>query len=144
MRLSSFSDYSLRVLIYLAVKGENLSTVAEIADKYQISKNHLVKVVHNLSSIGMIESFKGKGGGILLTISPERINIGKLIKDLESDSKLVECFGEDGQCVIKPTCKLKGILKTAERRFYEALSEFTLADIVSNKQKLKESLSISS
>lgn len=142
MRLSSFSDYSLRVLIYLAVKGEDLSTVAEIADKYHISRNHLVKVVHNLSTMGLIESFKGKGGGILLSLSPERINIGKLIKDLESDSKLVECFSDDGNCIINPTCKLKGILKTAERRFYEALSEFTLADIVSNKYKLKESLSI--
>lgn len=142
MRLSSFSDYSLRVLIYLALKGEDLSTVAEIADKYQISKNHLVKVVHNLSTIGLIESFKGKGGGILLSLPPENINIGKLIKDLEHDSKLVECFGEDGQCVINPTCKLKGVLKVAQRRFYETLSEFTLADIVSNKSKLKESLAI--
>lgn len=143
MRLSNFSDYSLRVLIYLAIKDKELSTVAEIADKYQISKNHLVKVVHNLSTSGIIESFKGKGGGIYLSLPPEQINIGKLIKNLESDSKLVECFGEHGQCVINPTCKLKGVLKVAERRFYETLSEFTLADIISNKNKLKEDLAIS-
>jgi len=142
MRLASFTDYSLRVLIYLAIKGEERSTVSEIADKYQISKNHLVKVVHNLSTIGIIVSFKGKGGGITLAYSPEKINIGKLVKDLEDDSFLVECLGPNGTCIINPSCKLKNALKIAEQSFYKTLEEFTLADIIINKSKLSNLLDI--
>lgn len=130
MRLASFTDYSLRVLIYLASKRDERSTVSEIADKYQISKNHLVKVVHNLSTMKLIDSFKGKGGGILLSVPPEKINVGKLIKKLENDSSLVECFGENGNCILNPTCKLKFALREAQDQFYETLEAYTLADIV--------------
>lgn len=136
MRLASFTDYSLRVLIYLAIKGDERSTVSEIADKYKISKNHLVKVVHNLSSMELIESFKGKGGGILLAKSPDHINVGSLVKTLEGQSYLVECLGPNGECVISPSCKLKSILKVAEKSFYDTLENFTLADLVTNKKKL--------
>ncbi len=142
MRLASFTDYSLRVLIYLAIKGEKRSTVSEIADKYHISRNHLVKVVHNLSSMGIIDSFKGKGGGICLCTSPEKINIGLLVKELESDSALVECLGLNGRCQINPSCKLKKALKLAEQNFYETLENFTLADIVTNKKSLSASLGL--
>ncbi len=142
MRLASFTDYSLRVLIYLAMKEQDRSTVSEIADKYQISKNHLVKVVHNLSTMGLINSFKGKGGGITLALPPEKINIGKLIKELESDSLLVECFGSNGLCKIDPSCKLKGLLKNAEKSFYQSLENFTLADILTNRNKLMDSLEL--
>lgn len=143
MRLASFTDYSLRVLIYLAIKGEQRSTVSEIADKYQISKNHLVKVVHNLSRMGVIDSFKGKGGGVCLSTSPEKINIGLLIKELESDSFLVECFGPNTNCKINPSCKLKSVLKVAETNFFATLENYTLADILTNKRKLSSSLDIS-
>ncbi|MCO4795435.1 MAG: Rrf2 family transcriptional regulator [Bacteriovoracaceae bacterium] len=142
MRLSSFTDYSLRVLIYLAIKGEERSTVAEIADKYQISKNHLVKVVHNLSSMGVIDSYKGKGGGICLSSSPDKIVIGKLIKKLESESYLVECFGPSGNCTINPSCQLKKALAQAEQEFYKSLNQFSLADILSNKSRLVKDLSL--
>ncbi len=142
MRLASFTDYSLRVLIYLALKDNERSTVAEIADRFQISKNHLVKVVHNLSSMEFIASYKGKGGGICLSHEPEKINIGKLIKELESDSNLVECFGPNGQCKINPTCKLKGILKVAENSFFNTLEQYTLADLMTNKDKLSQSLEL--
>ncbi|EQC47115.1 Rrf2 family transcriptional regulator [Bacteriovorax sp. Seq25_V] len=140
MRLASFTDYSLRVLIYLAIKEEELSTVAEIADKYQISRNHLVKVVHNLSVMEIIKSYKGKGGGIALLVPADKINIGDLVRKLERDSKLVECFGSDGSCIINPTCKLKKALMQAEQSFYKTLQEYTLADIVSNQTKLAQIL----
>tara|TARA_R110002049_G_scaffold98125_4_gene238851 strand:- start:950 stop:1387 length:438 start_codon:yes stop_codon:yes gene_type:complete len=142
MRLASFTDYSLRVLIYLALKEDERSTVSEIADKYQISKNHLVKVVHNLSSMGMINSFKGKGGGLTLSQKPEKIIIGHLIKKLENESHLVECFSPSGNCIINPTCQLKKALALAEKNFYNTLNEFTLADITLNRSNLKNVLSL--
>lgn len=142
MRLASFTDYSLRVLIYLAIRGEERSTVSEIADKYQISKNHLVKVVHNLSTMGIVDSYKGKGGGISLSISPEKIHIGKLVRELEGDSYLVECLGPNGSCKINLTCKLKGALKRAQDSFYEVLDNYTLADITTNKVKLSIDLNL--
>ncbi|POB13537.1 Rrf2 family transcriptional regulator [Halobacteriovorax sp. DA5] len=138
MRLASFTDYSLRVLIYIALKGDERSTVAEIADKYKISRNHLVKVVHNLSSMGIIDSYKGKGGGITLSTAPGQIVIGNLVRQLEEDSPLVECFGNSGNCIINPTCKLKSALIIAQNKFYEALNEYTLDDLISNKAKLVE------
>lgn len=136
MRLASFTDYSLRVLIYLALKDKERSTVSEIADKYGISKNHLVKVVHNLSSLGIINSYKGKGGGITLSVAADKIMIGKLVKELEKDSHLVECFSPSGKCVINPSCRLKKALKLAEQQFYATLDEFTLADILTNRSRL--------
>ncbi len=142
MRLASFTDYSLRVLIYLSLKEDELSTVGEISQKYKISKNHLVKVVHNLSKMGVIDSYKGKGGGISLSTSAEKINIGKIIQELEKESYLVECFGDSGNCIISPSCKLKGALKDAEKKFYETLYQYTLADIANNKKKLMHDLSL--
>ncbi|MFG1481559.1 Rrf2 family transcriptional regulator [Halobacteriovorax sp. HFRX-2_2] len=136
MRLASFTDYSLRVLLYIATKGDERSTVGEIADKYKISRNHLVKVVHNLSSMGIIDSYKGKGGGITLSSAPDQIVIGNLVRELEADSPLVECFGSNGGCIISPACKLKGALMIAQNQFYEALNAYTLADLLTNKDKL--------
>ena len=142
MRLASFTDYSIRVLIYLGIKGDELATVSEISKKYDISKNHLVKVAHNLSKMGLIHSFKGKGGGIRLAQGPESMNIGKIIQDLEKDVVLVECFGINGQCKLNPVCKLKAALSVATRSFYKSLESYTLADMIKNKTALKSSLSL--
>lgn len=142
MHLASFTDYSLRVLIYLGLKENQRSTVAEIADKYQISKNHLVKIVHNLATINLINSYKGKGGGIILAIPPEKINIGKLVKKLEKGSPLVECFSDSSNCKIDSSCKLKRALRLAEQQFYKSLEVYTLADIISNRYKLASDLSL--
>jgi len=140
MRLASFSDYSFRVLIYLALKGEELSTVSEISDKYHISKNHLVKVVHNLSILGLIKTFKGKGGGMRLASEPSNLNIGTILKKLESDSLLIECFSNEGNCVLEPSCKLKKVLKEAQASFYATLSSYSLEDLIVNKRFLETSL----
>lgn len=136
MRLSNFTDYSLRVLIYLALKRDQRSTVEEIAKKYQISKNHLVKVVHNLAIIKLINSYKGKGGGISLALPPEKINIGKLIYKLEENSYMVECLSSSGNCKIDSSCKFKLALRLAEQQFYKSLEVHTLMDFVCNKNRL--------
>lgn len=137
MRMTSFTDYSLRVLIFLALKGDERSSVAEIADKYHVSKNHLVKVVHNLSKLGFVTSFKGKGGGLILAIPSHELNLGKLISALEGRSNLLECFSDSGACVINPVCSLKVILQKAEREFFKSLETYTLEDLVRNKSKLR-------
>ena len=92
MRLTAFSDYSLRVLMYLGAHDDRLATVGEVAAAYAVSDNHLVKVVHYLSQQGYIETTRGKGGGMRLAQSPERINIGRLLRRTEDNLALVECF----------------------------------------------------
>jgi Rrf2 family nitric oxide-sensitive transcriptional repressor len=144
MKMNTFSDYSLRVLIYLALKQEEKTTVNEIATHYDISQNHLVKVVHNLSKRGLVESKKGRGGGLFLGQNPDSIVIGKLLESLEEGTPLAECFGQSSNCKIGASCKLKGALIRAKKSFYETLNEYTLADIVSNEAPLKKALQITS
>lgn len=143
MRLTNFTDYSLRVLIFLAIKGENRATVSEISEAYDISNNHLVKVVHNLTKLGLVSSSKGRGGGLVLAKSPNDINIGKVVGILENESALVECFSENGKCKLNPACKLKVALSKAKKSFYKTLEEFTLNDIIKDKAHLKQSLGLS-
>ena len=136
MRLTLYTDYSLRVLIFLASKPkEELSNIKEIADAYSISKNHLMKVVHQLTLKGYIESVRGKNGGLRLHRRPEDINIGVLVRETEQDMNLVECFSSDNQCCITPVCGLKNILAEALRAFLNTLDQYTLADILTERQK---------
>ena len=117
MHITRYTDYSLRVLIYLALQQERLVTIQQIADSYDISKNHLMKVVHQLTLKGYIESVRGKNGGLRLHRRPEDINIGVLVRETEQDMNLVECFSSDNQCCITPVCGLKNILAEALRAF---------------------------
>ena len=110
MRLTRYTDYSFRVLIYLAAQPDAFGTVQSISDAYQISKNHLMKVVQALSQRGYVDTIRGKGGGMRLRLPPERINVGRVVRDMESDLELVECFGPDNRCVITPECMLKNVL----------------------------------
>lgn len=130
MRITRYTDYSLRVLIYLGLKGETLSTIQEIADSYDISKNHLMKVVHDLQLRGYVDTQRGKKGGLRLRLPPERINIGRLIRDTEQDMTLVECFGPDNNCIITPFCDLKYLLNDALEAFFKVLDGYTLADLL--------------
>jgi len=130
MHITRYTDYSLRVLMYLAVKGNELSTIRDIAESYSISKNHLMKVVQELSARGYIEAFRGKNGGIRLNKTPESINVGKLIRTLEKDQPVVECSGADNHCVITPTCKLKSVFSEALESFFQTLDNYSLADLV--------------
>lgn len=145
MQLTLYTDYSLRVLLYLALKppGE-LATVSEIADSYGVSRNHLVKVVHNLATLGFIESVRGKGGGLRLAIDPARVTIAEVASHTEPNFDLVECFRRDGSnsCPITPVCRLKAMLEEARQRFFEVLAGYTLADAAGNAEQLSRTLRI--
>ena len=144
MNITRFTDYSLRVLIFVAVHNDKLATIQQIADKYGISKNHLMKVVQELSAQGYLESIRGKNGGIRLKHRAELINLGQVVRLNEQSSVLVECFGENNQCVITPSCQLKKILADAMECFFNHLDQFTLADLVGSSQsnELKQLLQI--
>lgn len=136
MRITRYTDYSVRVLIYLGVKGEGLATIQEIADSYSISKNHLMKVVHDLRQRGYIETIRGKNGGLRLHLAPDEINIGRLIRETEEDKALVECFGSENGCVITPFCDLKHVLAEAQEAFFQVLDSYTLTDLLKPQQRL--------
>jgi Rrf2 family transcriptional regulator, nitric oxide-sensitive transcriptional repressor len=141
MQLTQFTDYALRVLIYVALKQESTSTITEIADSYGISKNHLVKVVNKLGQIDVLKTIRGNKGGIQLNIDPSQINIGKLVQQIEPHFFIVECLDrENGKCIISPVCELKHILDKAKNNFLATLSEYTLSDVVKNSAQLKKIL----
>jgi Rrf2 family nitric oxide-sensitive transcriptional repressor len=128
MRLTAFSDYSLRTLICLAVKGR--STIAEISRLYDISEAHLNKVVHQLGIAGDIETIRGRGGGIRLARPPEAINVGAVVRRTE-DLALVTCL-DGGACLISPDCMLQTALKEALAAFLAVLDHYTIADLASS------------
>ena len=131
MRLTNYTDYPLRVLIYLAVKKEEeKSTITEITEAYQISRNHLTKVIHQLGQIGLIETTRGRGGGIVLAKRPSEIIIGDVVRETEEDFRMVECFSPDNNCVITPACSLRHVLNEALLAYMAVLDKYTLADIV--------------
>ena len=136
MRLTRFSDIGLRVLIYLAKAGERASpaTVAEIGAQFDIPVNHLVKVVHRLAQLEYIVSTKGKGGGIRLAGDPQALKLGDLVRVLEPNMNMVECFDrETNTCRIVSGCQLKHFLFDASQAFIDNLNKHTLADAVRNK-----------
>lgn len=134
MKLSTFTDYNLRVLLYLAAHQEKLSTIQEIAKVYNISENHLMKVIHHLSKNNLIQSVRGKGGGIRLHRKPAELNLGEIVRLAEEKSVIVECFGNKNQCCINQSCRLPPILLKAFEAFYQALAQYTLQDILLNHQ----------
>lgn len=143
MRLTTYTDYALRVLIYLGLRGDDLSTIQEIAEQYSISKNHLMKVVHVLGQLGYVETIRGKKGGLRLARRPEAITVGEIIRRMEPDMALVECFrNADSQCRIVKTCILQNALGEALDRFFETLDGYTLADLLVPTEDLSRSFPI--
>ena len=137
MQLTRYTDYSLRVLVYLGMKADGWATITELAEFYHISRNHLVKVVHHLARQGFILTLRGKKGGMALARPPELIGIGEVIRLTEPDFHLAECFRSDGNaCVLAPDCRLKAILNEAKLSFLTTLDRYTLADTVANKALL--------
>jgi Rrf2 family nitric oxide-sensitive transcriptional repressor len=145
MQLTRYSDYSLRVLIYLAVRPDQLATIEEIAQAYGISKAHLMKVVHQMGRAGFLETVRGRGGGFRLAREPEDITVGEVIRYTEDKMDLVECFDpETSHCRIEPVCGLRGVLEEALDAFLKALDRHTLADLVARRRKpLDRLLSVS-
>lgn len=138
MRLTVFSDYTLRVLLYLALQPGRLATIADIATAYGISRNHLMKVVNYLSSHGYIEAVRGKGGGIRLSTPARQINIGEIVRGTEADTALVECFEPaTSHCRIENACALQGIFRQALEAFFASLDRYTLEDLLKPKRRLQ-------
>ncbi|MBD3647062.1 MAG: Rrf2 family transcriptional regulator [Pseudomonadales bacterium] len=135
MRVTQYTDFSLRVLIYLGVAGDQLSTIQEISDSYGISRNHLMKVVQQLAREGYVESIRGQGGGLRLKRPPDEIRLGQLIRDMEPDLGLVECFRPGNQCVITPICTLPNMLNNALMAFICELDEYSLGDLLTDNVK---------
>ncbi len=138
MKLTTFSDYTLRVLMFLALNRERLATIPEIAAAYDISENHLMKVVHQLARSGVIESVRGKGGGIRLAREPEAIRLGQIVRASEGSAPIVECLSDDtATCRIAPACRLTKIRVRAFDALYAARDDHTLADLVRSPRELK-------
>ncbi|WP_096153258.1 MULTISPECIES: Rrf2 family transcriptional regulator [Bacillus] len=144
MRLTLYTDYSLRVLLYLACipKKEKLVQIKDIAESYNISKNHLMKVIYHLGKLGYIETIRGRGGGIRIAMEPSAINIGKLVRHTEEDFHIVDCFGDHSVCAITPACTLKHVLHKALQAFIQVLDEYTLEDLMHNKEELASLLNV--
>lgn len=127
MKLTLFTDYSMRVLLYLAAEPDRLHSIAEVARAYGISHNHLMKVVNQLARSGYIESVRGRSGGVRLGKPAETINIGALVRHTEDNLALVDC----GSCVIAPACGMTSVLREAMTAFLTVLDRYTLADLMS-------------
>ena len=129
MRLALHTDYALRTLIFLAGKPARAS-VAQIAEFFQISRDHVAKVVQSLVRFGYVRSIRGQGGGIELVKQPDEIRVGQVILDFEGNMHLLECVAINNICVIQPGCRLKGVLAQAEKIQLDYLQSVRLSDVV--------------
>jgi Rrf2 family nitric oxide-sensitive transcriptional repressor len=139
MRLTQYTDYALRVLIFLGSRDDGLSSIAEIARAYDISQNHLMKVVQHLGQLGYIETLRGRNGGIRLGLPVEQIVIGQLVRHTEGDIDLVDC----SSCAIAGPCKLPSVFREATRAFLAVLDKYTLHDLLGQRNELREVLNLS-
>jgi len=138
MRLNLQTDYALRLLMHLAVNDDALSTIAEVAERYDISKNHLMKVAHVLGSKNVIETVRGRTGGLRLAQPAREINVGTIVRLMEADLAVVECFqGGADKCLITTACRLKGIFNEALTAFLSVLDQYSIDDLTSRNVKLR-------
>src|SRR5689334_14035757 len=143
MKLTLYTDYSLRMLMYLAADPDQTSTIQEIADRFNISKNHLMKVAYELGQAGYVETVRGRNGGLRLARAAPEIRLGDLVRECEGDFTLVECFdAEHNQCVLTSACHLKHVLKEALDAYFQSLNRYTLADLLQKKATLVKLLSL--
>ena len=130
MRLTDYTDYTLRVLMYCAAHTDRLVTIAELAEHHAVSKNHLMKIVNDLARQGLVETTRGRGGGLRLLKAPDAIRVGDVVRMSETDFRLVECFdAATNTCKLTPTCRLKGVIGAALQAYFKELDGATLADI---------------
>lgn len=143
MKLTNYTDYSLRVLIFLALKPvDEKSTITEITEAYQISRNHLTKVIHQLGQLGLIKTTRGRGGGMTLAKAQTDIVIGDVVRKTEEDFRLAECFSPNNNCIITPICGLRHMLHEALEAYFAVLDTCTLADLVKNPDSYRALLNI--
>ena len=140
IQLKKYTDYALRVLIFTGMKSDDeLASIKEISQTFSISEHHLGKIVFELNKQGLIETIRGRYGGIRLAKAPENINIGSIVRDLENDFNLLECFSkETNHCILSPACKLKHALHEALEAFFYVLDDYTLKDLIINDDELLE------
>jgi len=130
MRLTTMSDYAMRLLMYVGQHPERLCTIAEVARAYDISEAHLTKITHQLSLAGWLETVRGKGGGMRLAIHPQAIGLGAVVRSMEPDFNVVECLTHDTSCQLVSNCQLTGIINGALQSFMQYLDRYTLADLL--------------
>lgn len=141
MKLTKYSDLGLRLLMYLSLHKGEAVTIKEVSERFAISKNHLVKISHQLTKSGLVESIQGRNGGIRLARAPEDITVEEVLRATEDSFDLVECFAmAQNQCVISGACKLTGVLNEARAAFFGVLRKVTLAELVSNARMLEHAL----
>lgn len=129
MRLTTMTDYALRLLMYVAQQPDRLCTISEVATAYDISEAHLMKITHQLGLAGYIETVRGKGGGMRLAKPAQDINLGAVVRSVEPDFMLVECLATSNSCALTGHCKLTGIFSGALQRFLSHLDGYNLADL---------------
>jgi Rrf2 family nitric oxide-sensitive transcriptional repressor len=130
VRLAEYTDYTLRVLMYCAANPQRLVTIAELAEQHGVSKNHLMKIVNDLARQGVIQTTRGRGGGLRLLRDPADIRVGEVVRNSETDFRLVECFdGSTNTCTLTASCRLKGLFDAALQAYFRELDAATLADI---------------
>jgi len=143
MRLTRWTDYALRALIYVGAKRGRLSTIAEIAESFDISRSHLMKVVNRLAQQGYINTVRGKGGGIKLARSPGEIRVGAVVRDTEEELAVMGCLAETGFCRIEECCVLRHAFGEATLAFMRTLDGYTLDDLLAPGARLARSLALS-
>lgn len=141
MHLTTYSDYAMRVLMYLGLQQDKLVTIAQVAERYDISENHLTKVVHFLGQQGYIDTVRGKGGGLRLKKPTAEINIGRVLQLTEGEEGLLPCVNGEGDCCIMPACKLIAILRESQAAMYQVLEQYSLADLLADNRPLSSLLS---
>ena len=138
MRLTLHTDYALRLLMLLALEPGELHTIEEIASRYDISRNHLMKVTQTLANAGFVDSLRGRGGGLRLAKPAGEIILGDVVRATEDGFNLVECFDrKSNSCVVAPVCGLRGPLEEALLAFLAALDAYSLADLVANPGSMR-------
>ncbi len=142
MRLTTYTDYTLRTLMYLAVNAGRQVTIAEIAAAYGVSEAHLMKVVHQLGVAGEVATARGRKGGLRLNRPPASISLGAVVRRTEQDIDLVPCFGNPGGCPIEPACVLRHALDEALAAFLAVLDRYTLADLAAPRARLADLLGL--
>jgi len=135
MRLTQYTDYAMRTLIYLAAGGSRRHTIRDVADAYGISRHHLTKVVQHLHQHGFVDAARGKGGGLTLARPASEIRVGDVFRKMETSNALVECFEPGGECAIQGNCGLARALREALSAFVAALDGYTLEDVVDNREQ---------
>lgn len=143
MRLTSYTDYALRTMLYLALKNHT-ATIQEVAAAYDISRNHLMKVVQCMAAAGHLRTVRGKGGGIRLARPPDEVRLGDVVRDAEGDFAIAACFAPDGACRIADCCRLADVFDEALGAFLAVLDRYTLADLVAERDVLALRLGIGS